>query len=310
MPPRRPTHAEPASSPILSLEQMHICIDQLNNCIVKLEAFDPKTARRRHSASPEVAVLQISITEALVAAFGQNTPQYNLYSRATKLDNGPLVMRTGSSWIQARGGYDRDVYDEAHEAQQYLSEGKEMSLALLRQAVNSLKDDVAKQEKMRDVIPLIEKKSAPSLKRKVFIVHGHEDGPREAVAHFVRKIGFEPIILHEQANQGKTIIEKVEAHGDVGFAVVLLTPDDEGSAKGGTLQPRARQNVILELGYFIGRLGRERVCALKSGDVEIPSDYSGVVYEPFDKTGGWKQKLGRELEVAGYTIDWNEVMRS
>lgn len=146
--------------------------------------------------------------------------------------------------------------------------------------------------------------------RKVFIVHGHDDGAREMVARFLERIGLEAIILHEQANQGRTIIEKVVAHGDVGFAVVLLTPDDEGCAKGDKLEPRARQNVLLELGYFIGRLGREKVCALKRGTVEIPSDFAGVVWETMDSSGGWKQSLARELEAAGHTIDWNKVMRT
>jgi predicted nucleotide-binding protein len=122
-------------------------------------------------------------------------------------------------------------------------------------------------------------------------------------------IDFEPIILHEQANRGRTVIEKVVDHGDVGFAVVLLTPDDEGCVKGGTPVPRARQYVVLELGYFVGRLRRDRVCALKRGEVEIPSDFGGVVYEPFDDAGGWRQALGRELQDAGFAIDWNKFMR-
>lgn len=143
--------------------------------------------------------------------------------------------------------------------------------------------------------------------RKAFVVHGHDEGAREAVARFLEKIGFEAIILHEQANQGRTIIEKIEAHGDVGFAVVLLTPDDEGNTKGRPGQPRARQNVLLELGYFIGRLGRSRVCALKRGEVEIPSDFGGVVYETFDASNGWKAALGRELQAAGFEIDWNQI---
>ncbi|WP_345936028.1 MULTISPECIES: nucleotide-binding protein [Tistrella] len=143
---------------------------------------------------------------------------------------------------------------------------------------------------------------------KVFIVHGHDDGAREAVARFLERIGLEPIILHEQANQGRTIIEKVEANDDVGFAVVLLTPDDEGRAKGGTLEPRARQNVLLELGYFIGRLGREKVCTLKRGTVEIPSDFAGVVWGTMDNEGGWKQVLARELQAVGFDIDWNKIM--
>ena len=145
---------------------------------------------------------------------------------------------------------------------------------------------------------------------KVFVVHGHDEGAREAVARFLERLGIRPIILHEQANQGRTVIEKVEAHSGVGFAVILLTPDDMGCVKGGTPAPRARQNVLLELGYFIGRLGRKHVCALKRGEVEIPSDFAGVVAEPFDDGGGWRQKLATELEAAEFEIDWNKVMRA
>ena len=150
----------------------------------------------------------------------------------------------------------------------------------------------------------------PPFSRKIFIVHGHDDGARETVARFLERIGLEAVILHEQANQGRTIIEKVVANSDVGFAVVLLTPDDEGCVKGGMLEPRARQNVLLELGYFIGRLGRDKVCALKRGTLEIPSDFAGVVWETMDSNGGWKQALARELEAAGHSIDWNKVMRA
>ncbi|KML70020.1 TIR domain-containing protein [Pectobacterium peruviense] len=148
----------------------------------------------------------------------------------------------------------------------------------------------------------------PQFSSKVFIVHGHDDGARETVARFLERIGLEAIILHEQANQGRTVIEKVVAHSDVGFAVVLLTPDDEGCIKGGTPEPRARQNVLLELGFFIGRLGRDKVCALKRGSLEIPSDFAGVVWETMDNSGGWKLALARELEAAGHNIDWNKVM--
>lgn len=141
-------------------------------------------------------------------------------------------------------------------------------------------------------------------------MHGHDGEARETVARFISAIGLEPVILHEQANRGRTVIEKVEANSDVGFAVVLLTPDDVGRAKASSdLEPRARQNVLLELGYFLAKLGRERVCALKRGEVVIPSDFAGVVWEEMDSSGGWKQRLGRELEAAGQPIDWNLVMR-
>lgn len=150
----------------------------------------------------------------------------------------------------------------------------------------------------------------PSDFHRVFIVHGHDEAPRETVARFLATIGLDPVILHEQANKGMTIPEKLAAYANVGFAVVLLTPDDEGKVKeAAELQFRARQNVILELGYFVGRLGRDRVCALLKGTVEMPSDYVGVAYTPFDEGGGWRQKLAQELEAAGYDIDWNKVMR-
>jgi predicted nucleotide-binding protein len=153
-------------------------------------------------------------------------------------------------------------------------------------------------------------RAEPSDLHRVFIVHGHDDAPRETVARFLANVGLDPVILHEQANRGMTIAEKLEANANVGFAVVLLTPDDVGRAKAEEQdRPRARQNVILELGYFVGRLGRERVCALQRGDLEIPSDYMGVVYTPFDDGGGWRQSLARELQAASYEIDWNKVMR-
>lgn len=149
-----------------------------------------------------------------------------------------------------------------------------------------------------------------SMSQKVFIVHGHDGEARETVARFIGNLGLEPIILHEQANKGRTVIEKVEANSDVGFAVVLLTPDDFGRSKDEeNLEPRARQNVLLELGYFIGKHGRDKVCALRRGQVSIPSDFAGVVWEEMDDRGAWKQALARELQAAGHSIDWNAVMR-
>lgn len=156
----------------------------------------------------------------------------------------------------------------------------------------------------------IESKVIIPRSNRVFIVHGHEGESREAVARFLTRVGLDPVILHEQANRGRTIIEKVEANSDVGFAVVLLTPDDEGRALGADkLESRARQNVLLELGYFIARLGRENVCTFKRGDLEIPSDFAGVVWSTMDTNGAWKQELAKELAAAGYGIDWNLVMR-
>ncbi len=143
----------------------------------------------------------------------------------------------------------------------------------------------------------------------VFIVHGRDESLKQAVARFLEKLGLSPVILHEKPDEGRTVIEKFEDHTSVGFAVVLLTGDDEGRLRGAEeLEIRARQNVILELGYFVGKLGRKRVCALKMDGVETPSDLHGVLYVPVDSGGAWKLALARELKAAGVNIDLNLVV--
>ncbi len=142
----------------------------------------------------------------------------------------------------------------------------------------------------------------------VFLVHGHDTALLEMTARFLEKLNLAAVVLHEQPGMGRTIIEKLEDHSDVDFAVVLLTPDDMGRSRVSQgEQPRARQNVIMELGYFLGKLGRNRVCALYVEGVEIPSDYSGVCFVAVDKSGGWKWKLASELKAAGSPIDLNQV---
>jgi predicted nucleotide-binding protein len=127
----------------------------------------------------------------------------------------------------------------------------------------------------------------------------------------LERLDFEPIILHERPNRGRTIITKFqEEASDVGFAVVLVTPDDVGGPRGSDqLAPRGRQNVIFELGFFVGVLGPERVAALIKGRVERPSDFEGVVYIDFDEAGAWMMILARELKAAGFEVDMNKVMQ-
>lgn len=149
--------------------------------------------------------------------------------------------------------------------------------------------------------------------RQIFVVHGHDEAMKQSVARSLETLGFEPTVLHEKPNQGRTIIEKFSDYSDVGFAVVLLSPDDIGRARAnvpGTERPRARQNVILELGYFLGKLGRDRVMALfkPEQDFEMPSDYSGVLFIPFDDAGKWKFDVAKELRACGYEVDANRLL--
>jgi len=146
--------------------------------------------------------------------------------------------------------------------------------------------------------------------KKVFIVHGHDGGAKETVARFISQLGLEPIILHEQPSQGRTIIEKFEDHSDVEYAIALITPDDIGSSikEPENTRQRARQNVIFEFGYFLGKLGRHKVAGLVKGDIEVPSDYSGVLYIPIDESGAWRFLLIKELKSAGYDVDANKAI--
>lgn len=145
--------------------------------------------------------------------------------------------------------------------------------------------------------------------RKVFIVHGCDEAMRKAVQGFLHQVGLDDVVLSEALNKGDTIIEKFDREARAcGYAIVLCSPDDVGGLKaaGKAVPPvvsRARQNVILELGYFVALLGRRYVFVLMAGSVEMPSDFSGVVYETYDKGDAWKRRLADELSAMGFHID-------
>ncbi len=177
----------------------------------------------------------------------------------------------------------------------------------------------SKVSRLRGLVELLETECAlkgdtneaieqPALSRRVFLVHGHNDGLLHEVARYLEKLKLQPVVLREQPNSGRTIIQKFEDYADVAYAVVLLTPDDRGGVVSVPFEqqrPRARQNVLFELGYFIGKLSRCRVTALHLGDVDIPSDYAGVAFVALDERGAWRLELARELKAAGIDIDMN-----
>lgn len=244
----------------------------------------------------ELLAISVAIKDTLERCFGIDTAAYDRFKSAVNLqpDLQPSV----------------DDQAEPVNFREAARLNIEKSLVLIREARRVLKED---RFDAADEAGFSSQPSVPvpaSLTRRVFVVHGHDDGAKETLARFLERIGFEAIILHEQANKSRTIIEKIEAFGDVGFAVVLLTPDDEGNVKGAPPKSRARQNVLLELGYFIGRLGRDKVCVIMRGDVEMPSDVLGIAWVAMDSAGAWKQALGSELEAAGHELDWNKLMKT
>ena len=147
------------------------------------------------------------------------------------------------------------------------------------------------------------------LSNKVFVVHGRSELLIAQTDSFLQRIGYDPIFLRDQPNQGQTIIEKLESNTDVPFAIVLYTGCDEGRFNDDNepLKPRARQNVVFEHGYLNAKLGRNRVCALVEEGVEYPGDLSGVVYIPIDKNGKWKIKVAKEMKAVGLNVDINKV---
>jgi predicted nucleotide-binding protein len=159
-----------------------------------------------------------------------------------------------------------------------------------------------------------EKKFVAALPKNnsVFLVHGHDEGTKQSVARFLEKLGIIPVILQEQINKGMTVLEKFEQYAArAGFAVVLMTPDDCGYPVSGTENQkrfRARQNVVLELGYFAAKLGRAKTMVLKKGEIEMPSDVFGLIYESLDNGQGWKLSLAQELKSAGFDVDLNKAL--
>lgn len=154
----------------------------------------------------------------------------------------------------------------------------------------------------------LERQSAEE--KPVFVVHGHDEGAKHAIARFIERLGLSPVILQEQLNEGRTLHQKFSDFASTaGFAVVLMTPDDCGYRMGKEDERRARprQNVVWELGYFSARLGRKTL-VLTKGEIEMPSDLLGLVYEQMDTGDGWKLRLARELRGAGYDIDLNQAI--
>lgn len=269
---------------------MRAGIRRLGLRIAEVHAFKPEAFDGDDSV---LTRLHASIDDALDRTFGKGTPEYNRYCYAADFSY-PLNFVNPTP---------------LHTKQVALAKCKKNSLALLEQAVMSL------TEQLEDAAAAPEPAAAPtpaSQERsdKIFIVHGHDNEAKQTVARFISDLGLKPTILHEQPSQSRTIIEKLEAHSDVGFAVVLFTPDDEGRAKGEEqLKDRARQNVVAELGYFVGHLKRNRVCALVKGKIEVPSDFSGVVYVDFDAASNhWKVELARELRAAKYQLNMDALL--
>ena len=234
--------------------------------------------------------MDASVHSALDQTFGHATVEEQRYSEAASFSHAMMYS------------FETPV----HELVPGLLSVKAHSQALLAQSIAFLKGEL---ELALPTVQPSPSAARPKPSNKVFVVHGHDEAVLQTVARFLEKLGLDTIILREEPDAGRTIIEKFEdCADDVGFAVVLLTPDDlGGAATAGATASRARQNVIFELGYFAGKLGRGRTCLMRKGAVEIPSDLYGVIYTDLDPGDGWKIKLVKELKAAKLDFDTNRM---
>jgi predicted nucleotide-binding protein len=300
---RRPPHPPPEDR-VLSIADMRNGIERTTLRLDELKLLDPRSITTYRSQ--QIVSLETAIEQTLAAVFGQDTPKFKLYRPACDLEPAP-VLRMVPDFVAVRGGGGGRDSVNVDELQHGIAERQRRAVVLLEQAIKGPEEEIAYRGEQSSQAAEIASQSHPN--NKVFLVHGRDDAAKNAVALFLRAIGLNPIILHQRPNGGRHLLTKFreEAEG-AGFAVVLMTADDEGGLAGATDRwPRARQNVVFELGFFIGKLGPANVAALVKGDVEKPSDFDGIAYIPFDASNHWKTDLARELQHAKVPFDPEKV---
>lgn len=279
----------------------------------------PKLLVSRETAEEQIQG-QIDVGKILRDQSIDSDDEYELASKEavnwSKYNRDLLIKLFGNSAITE--DYRNYIYDELDlnefEGQLFIGHIENYKAYVKKKIYEyreNLSGSLKSLEGIQDRLKLFEEPDPP--KRiygdKIFIVHGHDEAAKHKVARFIADLDLSETILDEQPGKGQTMIDKFEEHADeAGFAIVLLTGDDIGAQKNqeDKLQPRARQNVILELGYFIALLGRERVCVLYEKDVELPSDIHGLSYlsyVPMGNDEGWKLKLAREMRNIGLPIN-------
>ncbi|MCL4530188.1 MAG: nucleotide-binding protein [Chloroflexi bacterium] len=278
--PLSPIQVQPSLPPEQAIQLLQIQVDKGKQLLAN-----------RPITSASEKTWETVTNDVLIQAFGANSPNV---SSVMDADGGKFYLMTGSEkdWEIDR------------------AEDMETRLEVINGLIELLQNTI-QIEKERKSPNAFMPNTLAQLGNRVFLVHGKNEEAIQTTARFLEKLDLQATILREQPNEGRTIIEKFEDYSDVAYAVVLLVGDDRGGAKDAAYEvqmPQARQNVILELGFFLGKLGRKRVCALYQEGVEVPSDYDGVAFVPFDNGSAWKWALARELKAAGLEIDMNRAV--
>ena len=227
--------------------------------------------------TPEYVAWKTQVESFIASTFGRSSPAYETFKRG---DSIPLL------------GWGADHFMEQHST----------IIGTLLAGIDTV--EFQPQDWQADQVDLV-------ANNKVFVVHGHDEQIKTQLEIFLTELGLEPIVLHRKADEGLTVIEKFEKHSDVGYAFILLTPDDIGypvsqESRSDTerrKEARARQNVIFEFGYFLAKLGRQRVCCLYKEGVTLPTDVSGILYK---KVQNAVEEVAfsilKDLKAAGYKV--------
>ena len=248
----------------------------LQNKLIKLHNEIDELKNKDSSSDSDFKAWKTDVQLCLSGLYGENSIQFkNFNSRHFS----PMVIGGNTDWHKP---YVRDLETTKKEFERYICDFEE-------EGINT---NMGKNRTSNN---------------KVFIVHGHDGELKEKVARRLEQQGIEAIILSEQVNRGRTIIEKLEAYSDVNVAIILFTQDDLGVAKEekGNEKYRARQNVVFEAGYFMGYLGRENIIMIADENVEIPGDLSGMVYTTRDS---WEFEMLKELNAAGMKVNMNKLL--
>ena len=248
----------------------------LQNKLIKLYNEIDELKRKDSCSDSDFKAWKTDVQLCLSGLYGEKSIQLkNFNSRQFS----PILIGGNTDW---HGPYVRDLETTQKEFERYIGD---------------FEDECEKVS--------VNKKGTSN--NKVFIVHGHDGELKERVARRLEQQGIEAIILSEQANRGKTIIEKLEAYSDVHVAIALFTQDDLGASKEEKENEkyRARQNVVFEAGYFMGYLGRENTIIIVDENVEIPGDLAGMVYTTKEN---WEFEMLKEINAAGMKIDMNKLL--
>jgi predicted nucleotide-binding protein len=263
--------------------EIESALSRIKRLLVKLDEIESKNLG---CDAPENASYESTTRKTILEIYGQYSPEYD-------------ELQYFEIW-------DGDIFLDMSD--QYRNKGYKNGFVKARTILNQLIDELKEKQEYKKA----DSKEKCNL-NECFIVHGRNVEIELQVTRVVEKLGIRQIVLKDKPTTFRTIIEKFEKYSNVGFAVVILTADDYGCLMTEykdekSLFKRARQNVILELGYFIGKIGRDKVFALTDGIIENPSDIDGYEYVKYDTSSDWKMKLLASLKYAGYSVDANKLI--